>query len=939
MDMSSVSIREVLEQELRQVETSRDLRLDEPSRRLPAQQSLIGLAFSGGGIRSATFNLGVLQALAQAHLLRFFDYVSTVSGGGYIGSWLMAWMHHQRIGIRQIEERLARRPYSTANAADPPELHFLRNYSNYLTPRKGLLGADFWAFLAGYLRNTFLNQTILVLSLLSLLLLPRALVYLPHVLEAEEVEWAWQIPFSEQVLTAQFSALFVGLLLGLVALIFIGRNLFWMDVDNEDEYPWFTQQWAVQVCVVLPLIVAASLFAYSAGHLLQDWGILDHPFLGPPLLGAVFYGGLWALALFVRWIAGTRRGTAVPARPAVWPVLVTAAATGALLGYLFLPYATIIIPPDSAPGATYDLWRVFTFGTAGFVGIMLLGGVLHIGLLGRSMLDAHREWWGRLGGWILIYSIGWLSLFLIAIYAPVGLARLWHISFQRKYIFTTGTLVWVLSTLYGILFGKSPATSGNLKPDTPTSKVLLGYIARLTPYIFILGLLLALSVLAAWVANALAGNPSPLSKWPSDIVDPLVPLFCVLFAVAALVLSWRVDINEFSVHHLYRNRLIRCYLGASAEHRDREAQPFTGFSESDDLFLAKLQVPPGSADPKDGRPLPILNTSLNVVRGKELALQTRKARSFAFTPLYAGFTREVAENTAWHSAYACTAEAGDDRRECKGGTTLGTAVAISGAAASPNMGSYSAPALAFLMTLFDVRLGWWVGNPVCKVSRGKEWLRRRRIIDSSSWLRSLLGSAEDDRKNGWRRGSPIIGFFSLLRELLGATNDDNKYVYLSDGGHFENLAVYELVRRGCRLIVACDASCDGGYGFGDLHNAIERCRTDFGVEIEVDTSELKPDEDGLSQSHFAVGKIHYVPGSEQDEGILIYLKPALLADDPADVLGCKVTNSHFPHDTTANQWFDEAHFENYRALGEAAGCAACATLADKVHGVLGQDGS
>jgi hypothetical protein len=231
-------------------------------------------------------------------------------------------------------------------------------------------------------------------------------------------------------------------------------------------------------------------------------------------------------------------------------------------------------------------------------------------------------------------------------------------------------------------------------------------------------------------------------------------------------------------------------------------------------------------------------------------------------------------------------------------------VAISGAAASPNMGSYSAPALAFLMTLFDVRLGWWVGNPA--------------------------------REKGWLRGSPAIGFFALLRELLGATNDDNKYVYLSDGGHFENLAVYELVRRGCRLIVACDASCDDKYRFGDLHNAIERCRTDFGVEIEVDTSELKPDDDGVSQSHFAVGKIHYVPGSEKDAGVLIYLKPALLADDPADVLGYKVTNSHFPHDTTANQWFDEAHFENYRALGEAAGSAACSSIADKIRHLMGR---
>ncbi|HVO82030.1 MAG TPA: hypothetical protein VMT28_14945 [Terriglobales bacterium] len=587
-------------------------------------------------------------------------------------------------------------------------------------------------------------------------------------------------------------------------------------------------------------------------------------------------------------------------------MLITAAATGGLLGYLFLPYAKILIPPGSPPGTTYDLWRVLTFGTAGFVGIMLLTGVLHIGLMGRSMLDAHREWWGRLGGWMLIYSIAWLSLFLLAVYVPVGLARLWDISFQRKYTFTTGTLVWILSTLYGVLFGKSATTTGELQPDTPLAKQLLGYIARLTPYIFILGLLLALSVLAAWIANALAGNEAPLSAWPSDIVDPLVPIFCLLFLGAAFVLSWRVDINEFSVHHLYRNRLIRCYLGASARWRDVQAQPFTGFSEADDLPLKELQIPLHSTDPKDARPFPILNASLNVVRGKELALQTRKARSFAFTPLYAGFTRQKPESTEWEPAYALTAEAGSKRPELKNGTSLGTAVAISGAAASPNMGFYSSPPLAFLMTLFDVRLGWWVGNPA--------------------------------RPEGWLRGSPIIGLVSLLRELLGSTNDDNKYVCLSDGGHFENLAVYELVRRGCRLIMACDASCDSDYAFGDLHNAIESCRTDFGVEIEVDTRDLKPDDDGISQSHFAVGKIHYAPvsGKSVDDGILIYLKPALLADDPADVLGYKATNPHFPHDTTANQWFDEAHFENYRALGETTGSAACETIAEKICALLGR---
>lgn len=176
--MSSMSVERVLQEELQQIEAARVLRLGRNQQRPVAHKSLIGLAFSGGGIRSATFNLGILQALAQARLLRAFDYISTVSGGGYIGGWLMAWMHHQQIGIKDVEDRLSSHEYSPANAADPAEVHFLRNYSNYLTPRKGILGADLWAFMATYLRNTVLNQIILVLLLLSGLMLPRALVYL-----------------------------------------------------------------------------------------------------------------------------------------------------------------------------------------------------------------------------------------------------------------------------------------------------------------------------------------------------------------------------------------------------------------------------------------------------------------------------------------------------------------------------------------------------------------------------------------------------------------------------------------------------------------------------------------------------------------------------------------------------------------------------------------
>jgi len=140
-----ISLSQVLEQELRQVRSSRAKQLEPAENRNDARASLIGLAFSGGGIRSATFNLGILQGLAQLDLLRKFDYLSTVSGGGYIGSWLMAWMQHQKIGIVEVGKKLAPRAYKASDVGEPSEVRFLRNYSNYLTPRKGILSADFWA--------------------------------------------------------------------------------------------------------------------------------------------------------------------------------------------------------------------------------------------------------------------------------------------------------------------------------------------------------------------------------------------------------------------------------------------------------------------------------------------------------------------------------------------------------------------------------------------------------------------------------------------------------------------------------------------------------------------------------------------------------------------------------------------------------------------------
>ena len=371
----------------------------------------------------------------------------------------------------------------------------------------------------------------------------------------------------------------------------------------------------------------------------------------------------------------------------------------------------------------------------------------------------------------------------------------------------------------------------------------------------------------------------------------------VLLLVLAILLACRVDVNVFSMNLLYRNRLVRCYLGASRLAGARHPNPFTGFDPNDDVFLTDLSEASGYAGP-----YPILCAALDVTHGERLAWQERKAESFIFTPGYCGY--EFPEQGAMSgtppatyrktSEYAYPVSKSNPMHEEKGGMLLGTAISISGAAASPNMGYHTSPPLAFLMTDFNVRLGWWLPNP--------------RFTDQE------LKKPE---------GGPPCSLAYLFKELFAATTDRSKYVYLSDGGHFENLAIYELVRRRCKYIIACDADADQGMKFEDLGNAIRKCRSDFGVEITIDPTPMeiktpaKPGEHGFAKAHCVYGEIRYPKTSTEEEskGEILYLKPTITGDVPRDVLAYRDAHSEFPDQSTADQWFDESQFESYRRLG------------------------
>jgi hypothetical protein len=426
-----------------------------------------------------------------------------------------------------------------------------------------------------------------------------------------------------------------------------------------------------------------------------------------------------------------------------------------------------------------------------------------------------------------------------------------------------------------------------------------------------------------------------------------------------------IDVNEFSMNAFYRNRLVRCYLGAS---RKRAAEPTTDFDPDDDIALAVVARDAkevadaenaraaGKAEPplapRKPRPLyPLVGTALNLAATRQLDWQDRKAASFCLTPDYCGYVppssrpgarsigdvppkqreaamrnREKARLALWATRDAAQKKIGEpseeDRRKeaalradelrkeaaqrddedgnrLARALTLGSATAISGAAVSPNMGYHSSPAVTFLLTVFDARLGWWVANP-----HHEQWPPRADRTPSS--------------------------LYRMVCELLGLTRDDDKFVYLSDGGHFENLGLYELVRRRCRFIVCVDAGADRARSFADLGNAVQKCRVDFGANIDIDVSALRPAPDGLSGRACAVGTVAYTNGTI---GTILYLKPSLTGAEPPDVAHYASAHRSFPHESTADQFFDEKQFESYRRLGEHVADTAIAPALERTRRV------
>jgi hypothetical protein len=901
---------------------------------------------SGGGIRSATFCLGIVQALAgydvkakqwtaevepQNSFLGHFHYLSTVSGGGYFGSWLSSW--RERDGFATVIANLTRRPRGPD--VEPPEISWLRAYSNYLTPQLGIASADTWAAVAICARNLILNWLIIIpvacAAILALKIIATVSVWIAHGTHNDQLV-IWILLF--------------GIVFLIAAQAFTTRHRPPRRPKPPSAHPmtavgggkkpakqpgnatqtfflWGDLIWAVFSAIAVTVFFSSSYFWRQHAPGWPDGLILTT-------------AGASVVIYALGWVFGLRLGRGWLVDFIFWALsgLVYGALVGlgaALFAYL-QPYGSV--PPYDPSNKILHLLVPIMFGVPWVLLAQVTADNIFGGLVSyESYSDSDREWLGRAAGWLAAVATAWALVALLVFAGDYFVLLL--VQWGHKFVVAAGGVFAVISGIATALLGKSSLTPAKSSSDDQDSFAALAcnIVMAVAGPIFAAALIIALSIgldkvlLDDSLIKELQGFTDRVSVWP--ILTPLLIGAAVTVAIG-LIASYFVNINRFSLHALYRNRLIRAYLGASRPVRSPDL--FTGMDPDDNIRVHELWSEKSAKNVH--RLFHVINIALNVVSTKRLAWQERKAMSFTVSPLHCGSAYLGFRSSTEYGDGPKTEQAEQEfkKGERKFGIALGTAMAISGAAVSPNMGYNSSPSITLLLALFNLRLGWWLGNP------------------------GEAGNRSYDTEG------PLFAAIPLFAEVLGLTTDKRRYVYLSDGGHFEDLGLYEMVRRRCRFIIVIDAGEDGKFAFGDLGNAVRKIYIDLGIQITFKGLESladRPSPEAYSRTvrdaaalaslgtadaiakgikaagskiavpgetpYYAIGTIDYEdadrikPGDNSGpakNGTILYIKPAYHGTETsAGIRSYAMAHSDFPHETTVDQWFTESQFESYRSLG------------------------
>jgi Patatin-like phospholipase len=790
--------------------------------RMPIQGT--GVAISGGGIRSAAFSLGALQALDQDLApgtrnmqrpdpendkesgMRRVDYLSTVSGGGYIGSSL-------RVGMDAGGGKF---PFSSEmnDRRDNFAVGHIRNHSRYLIPN-GL--SDVIANLTVIFRGLAAN----LLMVMGFILVAAGMtgIFNPNQAAYSKADILGFEGWPYKPLIEGFGAFAYTKILFLIGfLILIAwalcrsssgnfcykikslcfwpyRYLYhvnflkWKDLDSSKDQYEFTG-------IMYKLVYLNTIFICIAFFLESQ----------PFALQALFqvYGG---------------------GQANTWQGVVTS----------WVSYLTPYVAPFAAIGAFVS--RYF-------------GDALKSNATDSTYATLAKALAAKAS---MLFVALMLPLVLWIVYLHITLAT--DIGFAYR-------PAWLAEIVTGLCGAKDISLLYAAEVAQP-----VGYFAR-----FLSVMIELLTGVKYDFSTALHPDYTQACQQPKTLIGWLfLGIGLALFAITCLFSE-----NANSLHRLYRDRLSKAFLFDSNEQNKdkRTGDP----AEKGDIKLGELQPATG--------PLHLINTALNVQGSKAVNRRGRNADFFFFSSAYCGSDSTGYVPTAANQAILKLPD-------------VGTAMAISGAAASSNMGGNTVWGMAPTLALLNIRLGHWMDNP---------------------------GRLKTSEKSRWEN---IVGKLRLylLQEMFSQLDERADKVYLTDGGHIENLGLYELLRRRCKTILVIDAEADPTMTFGSLMTVQRFARLDLGVRIDLPWQEIQQAAIAVNKAaaandpfdrakgetlpHVAVGTIDYGDG----KGTLIYVKSSMTGDENDYVAAYKRGNLAFPHESTGDQFFSEEQFEAYRALG------------------------
>ena len=749
------------------------------------------LAISGGGIRSASFALGVIQTFlnekpgnaagANESCFDRFDYMSTVSGGGYIGG-AVSWLKHHfgkdgdwhlYLGASNLGARSAEFKADNVTGVSGSSftwLDFFRQHGNYLKP------------------SSMSTMSLIGVALRGMLI-------------------------TMSVYTAILAAML----------------------------------WAMQVGGVLP---KASDLSHWQGHpqRIESWLM----FIGLIVTGAFLLFGI------ASWLGS------IPTRAAVW--------IGMVPPILFVMAGVYLLrsPDGSIAINTEGLYWRWPVG-AGF--LVAAGACLILLWWAKDDYDQARAGSHVVHKWQYRIRIIYQQVLGPLLTGLTLLVAVWSVPHVYRLIDTQlgGLKAGVSSSVLGMIGALYQFVVGRDKKSTTSAFSTLRIL--ITAVLLVYGILLV----AYWIVQK-GDYTVPFSGFD-------VPLLA-LVSFAGVFAGFIVNANYIGIGRMYRDRLMELFM---PDKEAIQANQWRRAGNADQFDLVKLVDEDGNPQ----KPMHLVNCNVVMVGATKDRFRGRGGDSFVLSPRFSGSSA-----TGWIE----TSKLGD------GHFTLATAVASSGAAASPHAGVAGRgitrnPLVSLLLSLTNVRLGYWIRNPRAS-QEPREWHK---------WFPPNLLAP------GIRQG------------LFGSGTTENAFfIELTDGGHFDNTGLYELIRRRVKIIVLSQGSQDLGYAMEDLANAIQRVRVDFGVHIRFNSDtypldSMRPAElGGVVKRGWALGTIKY-PGTDK-QGILLYLQASPIAGMNADTVSYWRRNVDFPNQTTADQFFDEEQLEAYRELGLAIAQTAVQAL-------------